>query len=448
MSDLQATFTFVVFGSVLLVIVFDLLDMALAALLGVSALSAVGVFSLQDILNVVRVFGGPLALLFGGMVVARTLMPTGLFDYIGNVFLRATRGSGKRFLLGVIVLVVSCAFLPNATTVLLLAPIVIRVASALKVDIVAPLVLIAIVSNSAGLLILVGDPATFLVGNSIGMTFTEYLRRVSLGGLLSLLVIVPLLPLVMGNIWRARCDLTADLRPEPLKHPLFATSSLVVLAVMVLLFLFGDFLPVRIVPPSTAIIGCSLALLSVYGAKIEPVDRVLNDIDWKTLVFLACMFCLVEALTKTGVLQGLSQKMYVRLGVDVLAVAFVMLAGGGLVGSVVANIPVVAAMVLIVKGYLVVAQLVPEDALGATFLEWPITTLPVFVAMMFGGTLGGNGTLIGASANIVCAGISARHGRPLTFVMFMRYGIPVMLCQLAVSAVYILGLYYVVGQSP
>jgi len=446
MSDLQATITFVVFGTVLLVIVFDLLDMALAALLGVSALSAVGVFSLQDILNVVRVFGGPLALLFGGMVVARTLMPTGLFDYIGNVFLRATRGSGKRFLLGVIVLVLSCAFLPNATTVLLLAPIVIRVASALKVDIVAPLVLIAIVSNSAGLLILVGDPATFLVGNSIGMTFTEYLRRVSLGGLLSLLVIVPLLPLVMRNIWQTRCDLTADLRPEPLKHPRFATSSLVVLAVMVLLFLFGDFLPVRIVPPSTAIIGCSLALLSVYGAKIEPVDRVLNDIDWKTLVFLACMFCLVEALTKTGVLQGLSQKMYVRLGVDVLSVAFVMLAGGGVIGSVVANIPVVAAMVLIVKGYFVVAHLVPEDALGATFLEWPLTTLPVFVAMMFGGTLGGNGTLIGASANIVCAGISARHGRPLTFVMFMRYGIPIMLCQLAVSAVYILGLYYVVGR--
>jgi Na+/H+ antiporter NhaD/arsenite permease-like protein len=446
MSDLQATITFVVFGTVLLMIVFDLLDMALAALLGVSALSAVGVFSLQDILNVVRIFGGPLALLFGGMVVARTLMPTGLFDYIGNVFLRATRGSGKRFLLGVIVLVLSCAFLPNATTVLLLAPIVIRVASALKVDIVAPLVLIAIVSNSAGLLILVGDPATFLVGNSIGMTFTEYLRRVSLGGLLSLLVIVPLLPLVMRNIWQTRCDLTADLRPEPLKHPRFATSSLVVLAVMVLLFLFGDFLPVRIVPPSTAIIGCSLALLSVYGAKIEPVDRVLNDIDWKTLVFLACMFCLVEALTKTGVLQGLSQKMYGRLGVNVLSVAFVMLAGGGLIGSVVANIPVVAAMVLIVKGYFVVAHLVPEDALGATFLEWPLTTLPVFVAMMFGGTLGGNGTLIGASANIVCAGISARHGRPLTFVMFMRYGIPIMLCQLAVSAAYILGLYYVVGR--
>jgi Na+/H+ antiporter NhaD/arsenite permease-like protein len=336
--------------------------------------------------------------------------------------------------------------LPNATTVLLLAPIVIRVAAALKVDMVAPLVLIAIVSNSAGLLILVGDPATFLVGNAIGMTFTQYLRQVSLGGVLSLLTIVPLLPWVMGSIWRSQCALTADLKPEPLKHPLFAASSLVVLAVMVLLFLFGDFLPVRIVPPSTAIIGCSLALLAVYGAKIEPIDKVLSDIDWKTLVFLACIFCLVEALTKTGVLHGMSQSLYGWLGVDVLAVALVMLASGGLVGSVVANIPVVAAMVLIVKGYFVIARLVPEDALGATFVEWPVTTLPVFVAMMFGGTLGGNGTLIGASANIVCAGISARHGRPLTFVTFMRYGIPIMLCQLAVSALYVWGLYYLIGR--
>ncbi|MET0501691.1 MAG: SLC13 family permease [Candidatus Binatia bacterium] len=446
MSDLQAIITFVVFGTVLLVIVLDLLDMTLAALLGVSTLSAIGVFALQDILNVVRTFGGPLALLFGGMVVARTLMPTGLFDYIGNIFLRATRGSGKRFLLGVMVLVVLCAFLPNATTVLLLAPIVIRVASALKVDIVAPLVLIAIVSNSAGLLVLVGDPATFLVGSAIGMTFTQYLRQVSLGGLLSLLVIVPLLPWVMGNIWRVQCALTAELKPEPLKHPFFAASSLAVLGVMVLLFLFGDFLPVRIVPPSTAIIGCSLALLTVYGAKIEPIDKVLNDIDWKTLVFLACMFCLVEALTKTGVLHGLSQGLYAKFGVDVLTVALVMLASGGLVGSVVANIPVVAAMVLIVKGYFVIARLVPEDALGATFVEWPVATLPVFVAMMFGGTLGGNGTLIGASANIVCAGIAARHDRPLTFVTFMRYGIPIMLCQLAVSALYVWGLYYLIGR--
>ncbi len=100
-------------------------------------------------------------------------------------FLRATRGSGKRFLLLLIALVAPiCAVLPNATTVILVAPIIIRVALALEVDIVGPMVLTAIVSNSAGLLTLVGDPATFLVGSSIGMTFTQYLAKASLGGLL------------------------------------------------------------------------------------------------------------------------------------------------------------------------------------------------------------------------------------------------------------------------
>ncbi len=447
MSDLQIIATFVVFASVILVIALDLLDLALAGLLGVSALIAFGVFTLQDILNIVRIFGGSLTLLFGGMVVARTLAPTGLFDYIGSVFLKATRGSGKRFLLGLVVLIAPlCAFLPNATTVVLVAPIIIRVASALKVDLVAPLVLTAIVSNSAGLLSLVGDPATFLVGNAIGMTFSRYLKQVSLGGLLSLLALLPLLPWLMGDVWRAKCSLPAELRTEPLKHPFFATSSLVVLTVMVLLFLFGDSLPVQIVPPSAAIIACSLALLTLYGAKIEPVDKVLNDIDWKTLIFLTCMFCLVEAFTKTGILRGLSQNLYGWFGVALLTVALVMLAGVGLASSFLANIPVVAAMILLVKGYFVIARLVPEDALGATFTEWPVATLPVFVAMMFGATLGGNGTLIGASANIVCAGISARQGKPLSFGTFMRYGMPIMFCQLAVAAVYVLGLYYLMGR--
>ena len=407
MTDLQTVVTFVVFGAVLLVIALDLVDLVLAALLGVSTLIAFGVFTLQDILNVVRTFGGPLTLLFGGMVVARTLVPTGVFDYIGNIFLRATQGSGKRFLLGLVVLVAPlCAFLPNATTVVLVAPIIIRVASALKVDLAAPLVLTAIVSNSAGLLTLVGDPATFLVGSSIGITFTRYLRQVSLGGLLSLLVLLPLLPWLMGNVWRAKCALPGELRVEPLKHPLFAAASLFVLAIMVLLFLFGDYLPVQIIPPSAAIIGCSLALLALYSGKIEGVDKVLGDIDWKTLIFLACMFFLVEAFTKTGILRGFSQTLYGWFGANLLTVALVMVASVGLVSSFLANIPVVAAMILLVKGYFVIARLVPEDALEATFVEWPVTTLPVFVAMMFGGTLGGNGTLIGASANIVCAGIA------------------------------------------
>ena len=110
--------------------------------------------------------------------------------------------------------------------------------------------------------------------------------------------------------------------------------------------------------------------------------------------------------------------------------------------SLLANIPVVAASVLMVKGYFVLSQVVPEEALSAGFTDWPVITLPVFVAMMFGGTLGGNATLIGASANIVSGGICAAHGKPVRFVTFLRYGVPVTLAQLVVAAGYVVALHY------
>jgi Na+/H+ antiporter NhaD/arsenite permease-like protein len=106
---------------------------------------------------------------------------------------------------------------------------------------------------------------------------------------------------------------------------------------------------------------------------------------------------------------------------------------------------VVAASILLIKGYMVVGELVPELALGATFTGWPDSTLPVFVAMMFGATLGGNATLIGAAANVVAAGICASKGQRVTFMRFMRYGLPITLCQLAVSALYVVAMFRIVA---
>ena len=252
MTELQISLTFGVFAGVILAIAFNVIDMTLATLLGVSTLIVAGVFTQDDVLRTQQMAGGPLALLFGGMVVARILTTTGIFERIGALFLRATKGSGKRFLLGLIVLVVPlCAFLPNATVVILVAPIIIQVARALHVDIVGPMVLTAILSNSAGLLTLVGDPATFLVGSSIGMTFTQYLQRVSVGGLLAVLVLIPLLPRVMREVWHVQRDVPATLQPKPLARPVFAVMSPLVLGVMVVLFLVGEQLPASITASAT-----------------------------------------------------------------------------------------------------------------------------------------------------------------------------------------------------
>jgi Na+/H+ antiporter NhaD/arsenite permease-like protein len=443
MSDIQIYLTLGIFAAVILAIAFDVIDMAVAALLGVCLMMALGILSSDDLLEAIRTAGGPLALLFGGMVVAHVLGKTGIFERIGARYLQATGGSGKRFLLLLIALVAPvCALLPNATTVILLAPIIVRVARALKVDFVAPLILTAIVSNAAGMLTLVGDPATFLVGSSIGMSFMTYLQKVSLAGLLAVLVIVPLLPKLMPSVWRARSPLPPKGTLPPIDRPGFAVLALTVLGLMVLLFLVGERLPTQIVPPAVAIIGATLALLVIYGIKVEPVDAVFRSVDWKTLVFLGAIFCLVQGFTKTGLLQGMSLQLYEWFGADLTLVALLLLAGIGLLSSLLANIPVVAASLIMTKGYLVAAEAVPEIALAAGFTEWPVSTLPVFIAMMFGATLGGNATLIGASANIVTAGICAQEGERLTFGRFLRYGLPITLAQLTVGAVYVIAMFW------
>jgi Na+/H+ antiporter NhaD/arsenite permease-like protein len=295
MTEIQIYLTIGVFTGVILAIAFNVIDMTLATLLGVSALIIAGVFTQDDMLRTQQMAGGPISLLFGGMVVARILATTGIFERVGLLFLRATKGSGKRFLLGLIILVAPlCAFLPNATTVILLAPIIIQVAQALQVDFVGPMVLTAIISNSAGLLTLVGDPATFLVGSSIGMTFTQYLQRVSLGGLLAVLVLIPLIPRVMSEVWHVQRDVPATFQPKPLARPVFAVVALLVLGVMIVLFLIGEQLPIHVVPPAVAIVGASLALLVVYSTRVEPIEHIFKDIDWKTLLFLICMFTAIS----------------------------------------------------------------------------------------------------------------------------------------------------------
>ncbi|MFO1420557.1 MAG: SLC13 family permease [Candidatus Competibacteraceae bacterium] len=438
MTDFQIYLTIGVFVAVILLIAFDLIDMMVAALLGVSVLIVFGILDGSDLMPIVHTAGGPLSLLFGGMVVARVIGKTGIFDWIGDAFLRATGGSGRRFLLLIVALVAPvCAVLPNATAVILVAPVIVGVCLAFEVDFVGPLIITAIVSNAAGMLTLVGDPATFLVGSAIGLSFADYLRMVSLGGLLAVLAVVPLLPLLLPKIWATRVTLPAERPPIAIERPGFLALALLVLLTMVVLFLVGESLPTRIVPPQVAIIVAALALLVVYGVRVEPVGAVIRDVDWKTLVFLAAIFTLVRAFIKTELLQGLSVQLYGWFGADVLLVAFLSLAGIGVLSSLLANIPVVAAALVMITGYLVAAQAVPEIALAPGFTNWPNVTLPVFVAMMFGGTLGGNATLIGASANVVAAGICASRGRHVSFVQFLRIGLPIAVAQLSVGALYV-----------
>jgi Na+/H+ antiporter NhaD/arsenite permease-like protein len=151
------------------------------------------------------------------------------------------------------------------------------------------------------------------------------------------------------------------------------------------------------------------------------------------------IFVLIGGLEKTGVINGLSGILAAILGKNIILGSLVLLFFVGILSSVVPNIPLVVGMVPLLKQYIVTVGLAPAEVLAQDFQgQFPPEVLPLFYAMMFGATLGGNGTLVGASSNIVAAGISEQHGRRISFKTFLHYGIPVMLLQLVASALYML----------
>src|SRR5260370_5228081 len=242
------------------------------------------------------------------------------------------------------------------------------------------------------------------------MSFGEYVPGVRLGGVIALAVIVALLRLLMRVLWRLRRRLPSRVPPTRFERPVYAAFSLAVLVAMVALFIFGDRLPTHPLPPTVALIAGSLALLVGYAAKVEPTENVFRDIDWKTLVFLGSIFCLVQAVTKTGLLQLMALKLYQVFGTDLTVVALTMIAAIALLSSLLANVPVPAESTLLIKAYLCAGDVVPEVAFSPHFTQWPPASIPVFVGMMFGATLSGKATLIDASAIIVAADICARQG--------------------------------------
>jgi Na+/H+ antiporter NhaD/arsenite permease-like protein len=312
-------------------------------------------------------------------------------------------------------------------------------AEELGINFVPLLILMVFVANSAGLLTLVGDPATFIVGDAVNISFVDYLLNLSLGGVIAVAVVVGTLPFLFRKIWNTSLDNLDELPHPQINHPRVLIVGAVIVAFVLVFFVIGESLPIPISPAAVALLGAALALLLSHQSRIDTVNNILRDIDWSTLIFFMSIFVLIGGLDKTGIIKSLSGVLATILGKNILLGSLVLLFFVGLLSSIIPNIPLVVAMVPLLKQYIVNVGLAPAEVLASNFDgQFPPEVLPLFYAMMFGATLGGNGTLVGASSNIVAAGISEQHGRRISFKTFLHYGIPVMLLQLVASALYVL----------
>ncbi len=439
MENLQVAIATTIFAGVIVVIMTEWLHLTIAAFLGALLLVFTHVLSLTEAVNYIGNSYATLALFFGVMVLVRAFEPTKIFEYLATQIVLLAKGQGKRLLLGIVVITTPiCAILPNATTVMLLAPLIPPIAAEVGVDFVPLLILMVFVANSAGLLTLVGDPATFIVGEAINISFSEYLLRLSLAGAIAVLTVVVTLPFLFRETWHKQLDDLEHLPHPQINHPrILAVGGLIVIFVL-LFFVIGETLPIPISPAAVALMGAALALLLAHHSKIDTINHILKDVDWSTLIFFMSVFVLIGGLEKTGVIESLSGVLALILGKNIALGSLVLLFTVGLISSLVPNIPLVVAMVPLLKQYLVNVGFVGSEVLSNNFSgQFPPEVLPLFYAMMLGATLGGNGTLVGASSNIVAAGIAEQHGKQISFGKFLRYGLPIMGLQLVGAALFI-----------
>jgi Na+/H+ antiporter NhaD/arsenite permease-like protein len=439
MENWQAIVASGIFVAVIGAITLEWLHLTIAAMLGALLLVVLNILTLDQAIGYIAKSHATLALFFGVMVMVRAFQPTNVFEYLATQMVVWAKGKGSRLLLGIVAITTPiCAVLPNATTVMLLAPLIPPLAQELEVDFVPLLILMVFVANSAGLLTLVGDPATFIVGSAIDMSFTEYLQRLSLGGAVAVAVIVVLLPVLFGPIWRKELPDLTHLPNPKINHPRMSILGAIVVGLVLVFFVIGEMLPVPVSPATVALLGAALCLLLAHQSKIDTVNNILRDVDWSTLLFFMSTFVLIGGLQHTGVISSMSALLAIVLGQNIALGAIVLLFSVGLLSSVVPNIPLVVAMVPLLQEYLVDAGWVAAGSFapGAN-VTLPPAVLPLFYAMMYGATLGGNGTLVGASSNIVAAGIAEQHGRAIGFRRFLRYGLPLMMFQLLLLALYV-----------
>ncbi|WP_293128730.1 ArsB/NhaD family transporter [Microcoleus sp. bin38.metabat.b11b12b14.051] len=439
MENVQAAIAAATFIGVIFLVITEWIHLTVAAFLGALILVFTHVMTLKDAIEYISRSHGTLGLFFGVMVMVRAFEPTKVFDYLATQMVLLAKGKGKNLLLGIVAITTPiCAVLPNATTVMLLAPLIPPMAQEVGVDFVPLLILMVFVANSSGLLTIVGDPATFIVGDAINMSFADYLLKLSLGGAIAVGVILVMLPWMFPEIWHKELDNLENLPHPKINHPRILVVGGLIITFVLTFFVVGESLPVPISPAAVALLGAALSMLLAHHSKIDSVTNILRDLDWSTLLFFMSIFVLIGGLEKTGVIAGMSGFLAAILGKNIFLGSLTLLFFVGLMSSVVPNIPLVVAMVPLLKQYVVNVGLAPAQVLDPDFAgQFPPTVLPLFYAMMYGATLGGNGTLVGASSNIVAAGISELHGRRISFQTFLRYGLPVMALQLVAAAVYV-----------
>lgn len=415
---MEQTIAIIVFLAVILLIVFEKVHEAAAAVAGAAVLLFTHVLDVESAASYIDY--NTIGVLVGMMLFVAVIKNSGLFEYISIRAAKIAKGDPWRIMMMfIIVTAVLSGFLDNVTTVLLVGPMSMSISKILDLNPIPFLLTQIMASNIGGTATLIGDPPNIMIGSAAGLTFMDFILNVT-----PVIIIIMIVFIFMAKFLFAKhmqveesainqvmlLDENKAIEDKPL-----LIKSVIMIFVVVLGFVFHSSLHIE-----SSVIAISAAAIMLIIGK-QNVEEIIGDIEWTTIVFFTGLFVVVGGLVETGVVNKLANVVISLTADKPIVTMLVLLWASALLSTILNNIPFVAALIPLII------------AMG----EQGIDIIPLWWAISLGACLGGNGTLIGASANIVLSNISSKHGYPITFSRFLKIGFPTMLMSTFISMIYL-----------
>ena len=362
-----------------------------------------------------------LGVLTGMMLFVAVAKQSGIFEYMAIKAAKIAKGDPWKIMMYFVIITAVCsAFLDNVTTVLLISPMTFTVCKILDEHPVPFFMTQILASNVGGTATLIGDPPNIMIGSGAGLTFADFIAYDGPICVILLVVFIAMFYVIYGrklsSTPEARAIVMELNEEETIRDKGLMHKSVVMILIVIVAFMLHGQLQLE----SSMIALAAAAVMLLIGG--QDIEEMILGVEWTTIGFFAGLFVVVGGMVQTGVIDMLAQALIDVTGGDPVATMLVILFASAVISSILDNIPFTATMIPIIL------------YMGSQGIDvWPL-----WWALSLGACLGGNGTLIGASANVVLSGISTREGYPITFMSFLKVGMPMMIVSVAIAAVYLM----------
>lgn len=416
--DVNQIVAIAVFVIVMLAIMTEKLHRSLAAITGAMLVLALHVMPFDAAME--HIDFNTLGVLLGMMLFVSVVKLSGVFEFLAIKCARLAKGDPwKIMLLFVLLTAVLSAFLDNVTTVLLIGPMTLTVCKLLDINPIPFFMTEILASNIGGTATLIGDPPNIMIGSAAGYSFFDFILYDAPAVVIILAAVLVVFYFMYGRKMHVDDEHRSRIMEldehAQIKNQRLLKQSVVMTALVVVGFMAHGALGLE---SCIIALGAAGIIMLISG---ESIEEALSNVEWTTLSFFAGLFVIVGALAETGVIGMLANGLIDMTGGNVFITMLVLLIGSAVISSFLDNIPFVATMIPILL------------AMEATGMD----VTPLWWAVSLGACLGGNGTLIGASANVVLSDISKKHGYEISFATFFRTGFPIMLLTILIAGVYL-----------